>query len=177
MRERPSQTMKRQLLKSTVFWLAATICGLFIATMVLSERWSVLYVPSDDPFWRMSSVELRPQHIKFSWFVGDSYFYSGRGPPPPGVYINGAYCYREWGVHLVDSSNFFFRALTIPCWLPAILAGALAFFTRPTHRPIQGQCRCGYSRHGLAPTAPCPECGHPSDRLPLCPSGEEPSLP
>lgn len=54
----------------------------------------------------------------------------------------------------------------IPLWFPALLslfATALAWRADAKHtcRARLGHCtECGYDRAGLAPVAPCPECGN-----------------
>ncbi len=58
----------------------------------------------------------------------------------------------------------------IPLWLPFLLvalptalAWRLDILVR--RRAVSGKCKsCGYSLAGLAPTAPCPECGKQADR-------------
>lgn len=48
--------------------------------------------------------------------------------------------------------------VNIPIWIALLPAIAWAFTAwRP--RPVKGACRCGYPLKGLAPSAPCPECG------------------
>ncbi len=69
-----------------------------------------------------------------------------------------AWGFGEW--HF--GSNFTF---TIPFWTPALaalVASALAWRldTLATRRAKLGACpTCSYPRTGLAPSAPCPECG------------------
>jgi hypothetical protein len=51
--------------------------------------------------------------------------------------------------------------LTVPLWVPGVLAGAGWALARVRDRKRSaGLCaRCGYARAGLAAGAPCPECG------------------
>ena len=56
--------------------------------------------------------------------------------------------------------------LGVPMWLPAVVLAlpALAVWTLDTiatrRRNRKGLCpKCGYSRRGIGPDAPCPECG------------------
>jgi hypothetical protein len=52
--------------------------------------------------------------------------------------------------------------ITVPLWMPALLAGSAGFACWRQRRSIAavGHCgKCGYDRAGLANGAPCPECG------------------
>ena len=54
----------------------------------------------------------------------------------------------------------------LPLWIPAALAACGALWTRHAQlratRNGKNRCHvCDYSRTGLAPNAPCPECGTP----------------
>src|SRR5690606_16655148 len=54
----------------------------------------------------------------------------------------------------------------VPLWLPAVAAGGAAWLAHRRVRALElvGCCRrCRYSRAGLAPGAPCPECGATTD--------------
>jgi hypothetical protein len=67
------------------------------------------------------------------------------------------YAYRQ--------NNTFVRTpcliMVFPLWMIAVAFGTPTMFLwwsdRRRSRP--GHCRCGYSLAGLAPDAPCPECG------------------
>ena len=56
-------------------------------------------------------------------------------------------------------------SVVVPLWMPSIVAiGASVWFyrdhRREEQRRLNGCCPgCGYARLGLAPDAPCPECG------------------
>lgn len=61
------------------------------------------------------------------------------------------------------------RVHWIPTWWLAIVAGivALVCYWRVRRYRVPGGCdACGYPRRGLAPDAPCPECGAPASDSP-----------
>jgi hypothetical protein len=63
------------------------------------------------------------------------------------------------------TGRMIFRRVFVPLWPVIVLAGAATLVLwRPEsergRRKRLGLCRsCGYDRRGLAPDAPCPECG------------------
>jgi hypothetical protein len=51
---------------------------------------------------------------------------------------------------------------TLPLWIPALLSAAALLVVRTIPPRDPHACRsCGYSRYGLVPSIPCPECGAP----------------
>lgn len=52
------------------------------------------------------------------------------------------------------------RSILVPLWLPLVFAAALTAFAWWPPGPRDGCCpSCSYSRAGLPPSTPCPECG------------------
>ncbi len=72
----------------------------------------------------------------------------------------------EWTRQYVTTSPLRW-CVVLPIWFVAIVGGAAAYgtgrafvVTRNRVRVRRGECpRCTYPRTGLAPDAPCPECG------------------
>lgn len=67
---------------------------------------------------------------------------------------------------MTSSVAFEARAVSIPFWLPCLLAATpLAWHFLPAHRRARRKAaslcvHCGYSRAALPDAQPCPECGH-----------------
>ncbi|HEX2838324.1 MAG TPA: hypothetical protein VHN77_09385 [Phycisphaerales bacterium] len=64
-----------------------------------------------------------------------------------------------------SSSNPYGSIIAVPLWIPALASSMLSALawrldTLATRRAKLGACpTCSYPRTGLAPSAPCPECG------------------
>lgn len=59
--------------------------------------------------------------------------------------------------------------IRVPLWAPWLVCAAWTAWAWRKRRHRSGCSRCGYSRAGIAPDVPCPECGEPTERSPRSP--------
>ena len=143
---KPHSRLRRAALVS-----GAVVCGLLLGVWIASTRWYFGIVVGDR-FWgirdgtaicdRLSDWYARPEGL-IDWG-------SNR------VWLDWSFTWWH------DGSGYI---VAVPLWFPAGLSllgtGALwRLDARARRRARVGACaKCGYDRAGLAPNAPCPECG------------------
>ena len=120
----------------------------------------LLYV-ANLPFYAGSSIGPR-----FTWRMehGRLALEASTAPRRESFYIapnsEGLHFVPEWRVNSLSDWR-----INIPLWIPliALIAIAIAAWRITLRRRAAGRCRkCRYPRAGLAPGAPCPECGTPA---------------
>lgn len=138
--------------------------ALFAAACVVSTHWWVGYVAKGwladfgDGTLYTSTEHSKPTysglHPLYGWFAG-------RNTNPP---ADWAWTWWVWGDHPRTPVKEF----AVSVW-PLAPLGALAGVTmlawsrQGARRARVGLCAaCSYSRAGLPPSAPCPECGRPA---------------
>jgi hypothetical protein len=169
----PVVSKRRARARRVAEWAALAVCVLLAAAWVVSLRWA--------GGLRESSV-VASRTIFVSRGVACSISYAGAiaGLPPPGWfrYRLGAMGEDvppvEWWPRWSRDERL--TLLSLPLWIP-FLALALPtawLFWSDRRRARPGHCACGYDLTGLAPDAPCPECGTAAQRRHKTSRGREP---
>jgi len=140
-------------------WTGASALVLIVAGFVVSGWWTVglLCASSPNAVVGMSrgAVLLEWQD---GWLRGGHPHLSLKIMPYYAGWGDLFWCPQRLGTATV-------REFLIPFWIPFLIAAAPTFLLwradrRATRREREGHCpTCGYDRSGLAPDAPCPECG------------------
>jgi hypothetical protein len=146
---------RRTRLRRVAKWAGMIICVLVVGAWVASLRWMLVgvnYRSFDGAGLRQGGVvlalgKLPRTDLWHPWEVG---WTATRRPP---VAPLGWWPFT-WEEEVCDG-------VFVPLWM---LFAALALPTgflwwRDRRRVRAGHCSCGYSLSGLAPGAPCPECG------------------
>jgi hypothetical protein len=119
------------------------------------------------PFYSGSSIGSH-----FSWRMehGRIALHASSSPVHESFYIalnsEGVHFTPEWRADSLTDWR-----INIPLWMPLLLtvvisAAAWRRWLRRRPRPSDRCPTCRYPRAGLAPTAPCPECGEPLSAAP-----------
>jgi len=143
----------KSIARSTIWLLSALLPLIWIASL-----WGTCY----------GSVHVVPDGLQLGAVVGDGLLGFGVNSKGwlPASFIGGRDTPawpREWLPHIVTSSSMI--GVTLPLWIPWVVVLGLCSLMHRDHRRekmrrLNGCCPgCGYSRVGLAPDAPCPECG------------------
>ncbi len=158
-RWRPS---RRLALRATqVSALILLLCvGMFLVSLLWN--WHMRVVSTN--FWHEGGVRLRRGGVEVWW----SGLTSSAGQRTSGWFVSQrlpqfwiGLPYVTWESGLLTGRS---GAVGCPFWLPALPLGVFTVFLAQIYiaSTKRDNCsRCHYPRTGLAPAAPCPECGTP----------------
>lgn len=154
--------MKRRRLECAARWGCTVACAALLIAWPLSLRWYLraCLPPIAD---RQSSVTINNGSIYFGAVVVDEA--DGMPPEPCFQFGDNARFVRVRKLIPFYDEFLWGWALCIPIWMPFMVfllgAGSLWQRRRLDHGVADSPTcpACGYSRAGLAPDAPCPECG------------------
>lgn len=188
--KRPQSTLRERLRRQVQWW--APILTLIFTAIWLSNLWSEWNIT------HMATTNLSGFGISGStaciWHA--TFESTSIDRPKTGLYLN-TFPPRLWETHpfeLLPTATFtrwqgpsgapmYKWFIYLPLWLPTMLSLALTFtswtpeylawrrnFLLHLHASSSNHClRCRYNRTGLAPQAPCPECGAAAPDAPIDP--------
>lgn len=150
---------RRGRVRRVAKWAGLVVCIVLAAVSVVSTRWHAVWIhlePLDMWIIGLRSGALGVERTVRSPDATALYGLSSRVCRPrfrePVVWWPRAH---RWGA---DSFE-----VQVPLWMPfAALAVPTCWLWYRDRRARPGHCLCGYSLTGLAPGAPCPECGKAS---------------
>jgi hypothetical protein len=161
---------RRGRVRRVAKWAGLVVCLLIAAWWFLSYAWSVSCVDGGRALGRL----LVSKGLIHLTFVSDAAAYEQHpSPKRRGWRVDRTWRFDRaawWpGLHsfpyVLSGTTLTVHTVWIPMWMPAVavaLPTAWRFWRDRRARP--GHCKCGYDLAGLAPGAPCPECGAAAER-------------
>lgn len=149
-------------------WLFCLQVSLLLASVLSVALWADSYRRTSLYTFPANEIALKAGELSYSWPSEElrARLMSAPDPEPDSTGIWNRlprWIPMEWRLPGLRASAGGGVLFVVPLWFLTLLSlsSALLIHFIEKRRTIPGLCpTCKYSRNGLAPTSPCPECGH-----------------